>query len=102
LFNQLNQQENLAGGTMNYRYSVGLLAGIMLHLSLASATVAQMPMNQAEPSSAASNQFQQIEQPIALKAGVVIGGLGLIGLELWWFIWSKPRTSTKPRLESRD
>ena len=37
-------------------------------------------------------QFRPIEQPLALKAIVTLGGLGLIGLELWWFLWSQPKT----------
>jgi plastocyanin domain-containing protein len=38
-----------------------------------------------------TNQFRRIEQPLALKIGVTLGGLGLIGLELWWFIFSKSK-----------
>ena len=37
-------------------------------------------------------QFRPIEQPLAPKAIVTLGGLGLIGLELWWFLWSQPKT----------
>ncbi len=40
----------------------------------------------AEPD---TNKFRQIEQPLGLKAGVVAAGAGLIGLELWWFLFSK-------------
>lgn len=36
-----------------------------------------------------NNQFRQIEQPLVLKAGVTLAGLALIGLELWWFLFSK-------------
>ncbi|MGG6264606.1 hypothetical protein ACQ4M3_26830 [Leptolyngbya sp. AN03gr2] len=36
--------------------------------------------------------FQRIEQPFANKAIVTIGGLGLIGLELWWFLHSKSKS----------
>lgn len=36
--------------------------------------------------------FQQIEQPLWVKAAVTTGGLGLIGLELWWFLFSKPKS----------
>ncbi len=34
-------------------------------------------------------QFRNIEQPLSLKIGVTAGGLTLIGLELWWFLFSK-------------
>ena len=36
-----------------------------------------------------TSQFQKIEQPLSLKFAVALGGLGLIGAELWWFIFSK-------------
>ena len=36
-----------------------------------------------------NQQFQIIQQPLELKFAVTIAGLGLIGLELWWFIFSK-------------
>jgi plastocyanin domain-containing protein len=42
---------------------------------------------------AKSNQgFQRIEQPLAVKLVVSAGGLGLIGLELWWFLLSNKTT----------
>lgn len=34
-------------------------------------------------------QFSRIEQPLSVKILVTLGGLGLIGAELWWFLWSK-------------
>lgn len=43
-----------------------------------------------------SGEFQQLNQPLWLKALVTTGGLGLIGLELWWFVFSKSKSpSTK-------
>lgn len=36
-------------------------------------------------------QFPRIHQPLALKVAVTLGGLGLIGLELWWFLFSKTK-----------
>jgi hypothetical protein len=38
-----------------------------------------------------TQQFQKVEQPLALKAGVTLVGLGLISLELWWFLFSKTK-----------
>lgn len=29
-----------------------------------------------------------------LKTGVTLGGIALIGLELWWFLFSRSRNST--------
>lgn len=31
--------------------------------------------------------FQAIDQPFEVRLGVTLVGLGLIGLELWWFLW---------------
>ena len=44
-------------------------------------------------------QFRSVEQPLALKAIVTLGGLGLIGLELWWFLWSQPKTQNSKSQE---
>lgn len=39
-----------------------------------------------------SQQFQPIDQPLGHKLAVTLGGLGLIGLELWWFRFSHPKS----------
>lgn len=39
-----------------------------------------------------TNQFRAIEQPLSNKILVTLAGLGLIGLELWWFLFSKPQS----------
>ncbi|MBD2744898.1 cupredoxin domain-containing protein [Coleofasciculus sp. FACHB-1120] len=62
------------------------LLGLWVLLSVfsgipAKATSAEAPM--------ATNQVSQIEQPFELKLGITLGGLALIGLELWWFLVSK-------------
>jgi plastocyanin domain-containing protein len=46
-------------------------------------------------------QFQPITQPIENKIAVTLGGLGLIGAELWWFVLSKskPRSDRSARSE---
>lgn len=46
------------------------------------------------PESETQNKFRSIEQPLALKAGVTLGGLALIGAELWWFLFSKNKSQT--------
>jgi plastocyanin domain-containing protein len=71
--------------------SLGLVLGIA-----SGEAVAQMPheMNEMQPSQDRSTeQFQKIEQPIVNKIVVTLGGLGLIGLELWWFLGSKPKSA---------
>lgn len=59
--------------------SLGILLGVT-----SSVAKAQMPEQ--------TNQFRRIEQPIGLKAAVALGGVALIGAELWWFIFSKTRS----------
>ncbi|MEB3309375.1 MAG: hypothetical protein VKJ02_04025 [Snowella sp.] len=39
----------------------------------------------------AQPQFQKIEQPWELKTVITLGGLALVGLELWWFLGSKSK-----------
>ena len=43
---------------------------------------------QMQPS-ASDRSFRQIEQPLPVKVGVILGGLTLIGAELWWFLGRK-------------
>ena len=74
---------------LNNKYLVGTVVSLSLLLSPASA---QMPEQ--------TKQFQRIEQPISLKIGVTLGGLALIGIELWWFVFSKTK-SQKVALKQR-
>ncbi|KAB8314932.1 hypothetical protein SD81_033545 [Tolypothrix campylonemoides VB511288] len=39
--------------------------------------------------------FRPIQQPLWVKAAVTSGGLALIGLEIWWFVLSKPKSHQK-------
>ena len=75
---------------------IGSIASLGLGLGLASGVaVAQMPheMNERHSSDTEQTaQFRRIEQPLANKVAVTLGGLGLIGLELWWFLLSKPKS----------
>ena len=41
------------------------------------------------------SQFRHIEQPIELKLAVTLGGLVLIGLEVWWFLLSQTVSTTE-------
>ncbi|BAZ23715.1 hypothetical protein NIES4073_46040 [Kalymmatonema gypsitolerans NIES-4073] len=36
--------------------------------------------------------FRPIEQPLWVKGAVTSAGLALIGLEIWWFLLSKPKS----------
>ena len=69
------------------------LASLSLLLTLVSGTPAQishdaMPDRSMEP----AGQFQRIEQPLWSKVAVTGAGLSLIGLELWWFLFSKSKS----------
>ena len=69
---------------------LGSIAGLGLLFSTASSVAtAKMPAHSSEQTS----QFRRIEQPLLLKFGVTLGGLGLIGLELWWFLFSKNKAT---------
>jgi plastocyanin domain-containing protein len=64
--------------------SLGMVLGIASGNSFA-----QMPHQMSDR----TGQFQPIEQPLSNKIIVTVGGLGLIGLELWWFLFSKPKSA---------
>jgi len=69
----------------------GSLAGLGLLFGTASGVVvAQMP-HEMPGEVARTNQFRRLEQPLGLKVGVTVGGIALIGLELWWFLLSKTK-----------
>ena len=56
--------------------------------ALSGAMAAEMPHRME----ANRGEFQRIEQPLSNRLAVTLGGLGLIGLELWWFLLSKPKS----------
>lgn len=61
----------------------GGITGVGLLLGVASGVMAaQMPPD----ATGKTTQFRQIEQPMHLKVAVTLSGMGLIGLELWWFL----------------
>lgn len=65
------------------------LAGLWFFLALTpNIGLAEMPASAEKQTS----QFQKIEQPLGLKLAVALGGLGLIGVELWWFMFSKTKS----------
>ncbi|MBE9181584.1 hypothetical protein IQ268_23760 [Oculatella sp. LEGE 06141] len=70
------------------------LAGVGLIVGTGRGAIAQMPqhMDESSGSTAPTEVFRSIEQPLAIKAGVTLGGVALIGAELWWFLFSKPKS----------
>ncbi|MEQ8757138.1 MAG: hypothetical protein RID09_26925 [Coleofasciculus sp. G1-WW12-02] len=70
--------------TLAYLISLGLLFGVA-----ANPATAEMSEHQSQQ----TNQFRRIEQSLPLKVGVTLGGLALIGTELWWFLFSKNKAN---------
>lgn len=73
---------------------LGTLIGLGFILGVISGALAtEMPVEHDMTSpSTESTQFRRIEQPLSNKVAVTLGGLGLVGLELWWFLLSKPKS----------
>ncbi len=66
----------------------GTLASVGIAIGIASGVqAAEMSVDHSN----STTQFRSIEQPLGLKVGVTIGGLTLIGLELWWFLFNKAK-----------
>lgn len=66
-----------------------ILTGLLsLGLILGNVQVSQAQMDMGQ----SSQKFSRIEQPLSLKILVSLGGLGLIGAEVWWFLFSKSKS----------
>ncbi|HEY9737788.1 MAG TPA: cupredoxin domain-containing protein [Trichocoleus sp.] len=74
------------------RFILSSLASLGLFLTFANGSPAQMDHDGTMEPTEQVGQFQRIEQPLWSKAAVTGAGLSLIGLELWWFLFSKPRS----------
>ena len=72
---------------------IGSLTAFGILLGVASGgAFAQTPHNEHHTEQTEqTGEFQRIDQPLWVKGAVTVGGLGLIGLELWWFLLSKPK-----------
>ena len=71
----------------------GTLVGFGFLLgAISGALAAEMPAAHDMAPRSASTQFRRIDQPLANRVAVTLGGLGLMGLELWWFLLSKPKS----------
>lgn len=69
------------------------LTSIVASLSILLGTPSFAQMSYGMQSSPAQTEpFHRIQQPLWVKGLVTAGGLGLIGLELWWFLVSKPKS----------
>lgn len=78
---------------------LGILIGAEFFLSTVYGTTAieiiESNLNSHDKISSQTIQFKQIKQPLSDQIIVTIGGLGLIGLDLWWFLFSKPPSKHK-------
>jgi plastocyanin domain-containing protein len=63
-----------------------LITCISVAILGAGGAIAMPGSSDVDPNSTESQPFEQIEQPLGVKIAVTLGGLGLIGLELWWFL----------------
>ncbi|MBD1869206.1 cupredoxin domain-containing protein [Cyanobacteria bacterium FACHB-471] len=81
---------------VNRSTALRIIATSIMLLGLTSGeAIAQMSheeMPSGEHGATEHGDFQRIEQPLWLKGAVTASGLGLIGLELWWFLLSKPKS----------
>ncbi|MBW4622418.1 MAG: cupredoxin domain-containing protein [Cyanosarcina radialis HA8281-LM2] len=68
--------------------ALGVLLGVTSGRAIAQMSHEQMPPSTTET----TGEFQRIDQPLWVKGAVTAGGLGLIGLELWWFSIAKPKS----------
>lgn len=75
---------------MNRKLKIGLqFSGIFLSILMGNSAPVWSMESHAEPAN--NNQLRIIEQPLSTKILVTASGLALIGLELWWFLLSKPK-----------
>ncbi|NJL48556.1 MAG: hypothetical protein HC929_15095 [Leptolyngbyaceae cyanobacterium SM2_5_2] len=77
---------------MNYSPIIlSSVVGLSLWATSGCLALAQKPHNlNPEPHFPVEPQFQRLEQPLWTKLMVAGVGLGLIGLELWWFVLNQP------------
>ncbi|MGL5943632.1 MAG: hypothetical protein ACRC2S_25350 [Waterburya sp.] len=67
---------------------LGFFLALIINTALAQKDLEMtMPISGGEHTS----QFQKLQQPLALKLAVIVGGVSLIGVELWWFMGNKTK-----------
>ncbi|HYW19277.1 MAG TPA: cupredoxin domain-containing protein [Nodularia sp. (in: cyanobacteria)] len=72
---------------------LGSIVSLGLVFSVASdKAVAQMNHQMPATERTHTTQFRRIEQPLWVKGAVTTVGLGLVGLEIWWFVLGKPKS----------
>lgn len=77
---------------LNKTAFIGSAASLGLALGVASGAAAAQMTHEMASDTTQTTQFHRIEQPLTVKAAVTAGGLALIGLGIWWFLLSKPKS----------
>ncbi|MBE9228812.1 cupredoxin domain-containing protein [Phormidium sp. LEGE 05292] len=78
---------------LNKTKIIGGIASLGIVLGMGTGEAIAQTTHETHPTSTTqTNQFRPIEQPLSNKVLVTLAGLGLIGLELWWFLLSKPQS----------
>ncbi|MFB2920665.1 cupredoxin domain-containing protein [Aerosakkonema funiforme] len=78
---------------LNRTKIIGGIASLGIVLGMGTGEAIAQTTHETHPTSTTqTNQFRPIEQPLSNKVLVTLAGLGLIGLELWWFLLSKPQS----------
>ena len=67
------------------------LVSILVSIGLSFGIVSTMSAEEMSKHNSSTERFQPIEQPIALKIAIALGGVSLIVAQLWWFLGSKPK-----------
>jgi plastocyanin domain-containing protein len=75
------------------------VVSILVSIGLSFGIVSTVPAAEMSKHNSSTERFQPIEQPIALKIAIAVGGLSLIVTQLWWFLLSKPKSQ---QAEIRD
>ena len=68
------------------------VVSILASIGLSFGIVAGMSAEELSKHNSSTERFQPIEQPIALKIAIAVGGLSLMVAQLWWFLGSKPKS----------
>ncbi|AFZ07213.1 hypothetical protein Osc7112_2805 [Oscillatoria nigro-viridis PCC 7112] len=72
---------------------IGTIASLGVVLAMLSGEGIAQNTHETHPTQTQQkSQFHRIEQPLSNKILVTWAGIGLISLELWWFLLSKPKS----------
>jgi plastocyanin domain-containing protein len=78
---------------LNQKIFIGSIASLgLLIAGVSEKAVAQNTHSMPHTENMQATEFQRLEQPLWVKGAVTVAGLGLIGLNIWWFLLSKPKS----------